>query len=210
MDQDHRPDAFSEDASQAVRQIDEEEYRRLGLRAHSLLFDVDVHDIWAVDLPGGGDKGIEFVRSFFAPSRMITTNVVVRVLFEFRSWLGRVFRWDTSPPSTHSESFASRVTDADRKRSLVEPGARDGPFQLLYVFPEEAVSEVINATVHAFTVLALFPRGDGYRVYWAVHVKPTSGMTRYYMKLIEPFRRYLIYPPVLRQIRSAWERMHVG
>ena len=34
--------------------IDPRDYERLDLRAHSLLADVAIHDVWAVDLPGGG------------------------------------------------------------------------------------------------------------------------------------------------------------
>jgi hypothetical protein len=58
--------------------------------------------------------------------------------------------------------------------------------------------------VHAFTVFALLEGSSGYRLYWAVYVQPLGRITGLYMALIDPFRRFIIYPAVLRHIRSAW------
>jgi hypothetical protein len=44
----------------------------------------------------------------------------------------------------------------------------------------------------------------GYRLYWAVYVLPVSWITRPYLLLIEPFRRFLLYPAMARRIRRAW------
>jgi hypothetical protein len=41
-------------------------------------------------------------------------------------------------------------------------------------------------------------------LYWAVYVKPVSWLTPVYMAVIEPFRRFVVYPAILRQIRRAW------
>ena len=77
---------------------------------------------------------------------------------------------------------------------------------MLYVSQREAISEVQNPTVHAFSVFALFEQPGGYRFYWGIHVLPVGRITSWYMRLIDPFRRFLIYPAVLRHIRTAWER----
>jgi hypothetical protein len=50
----------------------------------------------------------------------------------------------------------------------------------------------------------LAPRADGYRLYLAVYVKPVSRLTRVYMLILEPFRRFIIYPQLLRSVRRAW------
>jgi hypothetical protein len=44
----------------------------------------------------------------------------------------------------------------------------------------------------------------GYRLYWAVYVKPASWLTPVYMALIEPFRRLIVYPAMLARVRRAW------
>ena len=72
--------------------------------------------------------------------------------------------------------------------------------------PREAISEIRNATVHAFSVSALVERPGGYRFYWAIYVRPVGRITSWYMKAIDPFRRLIIYPAVLRQVRAAWAR----
>jgi hypothetical protein len=60
--------------------------------------------------------------------------------------------------------------------------------------------------VHAFSVFALLERSSGYRLFWAIYVRPVGRITSWYMRLIDPFRRVLIYPAVLRYVRAAWER----
>ncbi|XYH98378.1 DUF2867 domain-containing protein [Sorangium sp. So ce1128] len=72
----------------------------------------------------------------------------------------------------------------------------------------EAVSEIRNATVHAFSCMAIRPTAEGQRLYWAVYVKPVSRWTSAYMALIEPFRRFIVYPSMLRQLRDAWRAAH--
>jgi hypothetical protein len=74
------------------------------------------------------------------------------------------------------------------------------------VSPREAISEIRNATVHAFLVYALLERASGYRLYWGIHVRPVGRITAWYMALIDPFRRLVIYPALLRRIREAWAR----
>jgi len=93
-------------------------------------------------------------------------------------------------------------------RSLVEPGTADGPFTVLYVHSYEAVSEIRNATVHAFSVFALEPRLSGYRLFWAIYVAPVGRLTAFYMAVIDPFRRLLIYPAILRHLHRTWVAAH--
>jgi hypothetical protein len=75
---------------------------------------------------------------------------------------------------------------------------------VLYVFGDEALSEIRNATVHGFLALALTRLGQGYIVYLAVYVKAVSRFTTLYMALIDPFRRFVVYPALGRQVQQAW------
>ena len=185
--------------------LEPEEYASLDLRAHALLEDAPLHDAWAVDLPGGGERSIADVRAILSFETLARTHPAVRLLVSLRLALGRLFGWDEQPPVPVS-SYASRLTEEDRRTSLVAPGTPDGPFQVLYVSPREAISEIRNATVHAFSVMALALRPDGQRLVWGIHVRPVGRITAWYMRLIDPFRRFIIYPAVLRYVRSAWER----
>jgi hypothetical protein len=43
-------------------------------------------------------------------------------------------------------------------------------------------------------------------VYWAIYVLPVGWITPWYMRLIDPFRRLIIYPNVLREAQRRWAR----
>ena len=125
-------------------------------------------------------------------------------LFALRRWLGGVFRWDDERHDAAGASYVNRLTEADRLQSQVQPGSRAGRFRVLYVLPDEALSETRNATVHAFLALALTHREPGYVLYAAFYVTAVSRFTSLYMALIDPFRRFLVYPALGRQIQQAW------
>jgi hypothetical protein len=184
-----------------------EEFERVDLRAHSLLADVPLHDVWAVDLPGGGPgRTIVDLRALLSAQELTAANPVVSFLFGLRARFGRALGWDRKPAGASEESFLHRLSAADRAASLVVPGTREGPFRVLFLSPREAISEIQNSTVHAFSVFALLERSSGYRLYWGIYVRPLGRITSWYMRLIDPFRRVIIYPAVLRYIRAAWSR----
>ena len=190
----------------AVR-VTPEEYERIDLRAHSLLADVPLHDVWMVELAGGGPgRTMVDLRGLLSLENLTAANPAVRFLFGLRAWLGPVFGWDREPLQASRESFLQRLSAADRESSLVAPGTPEGSFRVLLVSPREAISEIQNSTVHAFSVFALAEHSSGYRLYWGIYVRPVGRITSWYMRLIDPFRRVIIYPAVLRYIRAAWAR----
>ena len=177
------------------------EYLSLRLRAHELLRDVPVYDVSVVDLPGGGPgRSLADVRaldSAAAPSR------IAKLLYGVRILLGRAFGWDRAPMRPE-ESLLPRLSERDRRDSEIAPGTPVGGFLLIYQFPGEALLETRNATVHGWVCTVLAPTASGYRFYFGVYVLPVSWLTRPYLLLIEPFRRFLLYPAMLRRIRRAW------
>lgn len=183
--------------------VDPGGFLALDLRAHTLLRDVPLHDVWAVSLRGGGPgRSLSDVRAVFP--RVETASPAVRALFRLRMGLGRLFGWDAEPRRSRERSYRARLSEQDIARSLVLPGTREGPFQVLYVHTYESVGEIENATVHAFSVLALREDPPDYTLYWAIYVKPVGRITPFYMALIDPFRRFFIYPRLLRQVEAAW------
>jgi hypothetical protein len=180
--------------------VSPDEYLSLKLRAHELLRGVRLYDVSVVDLPGGGEgRSLADVRALdsrAAPSRIAT------VLFRLRRLLGRVFGWDRKRIRPEA-SLLSRLSEADRRESAIVPGTAEGSFLLLYQFANEALAEVLNATVHGYVCTALVRTATGYRLYLGVYVIPVSWITRPYLLAIEPFRR-ILYPAMLRRIRRAW------
>jgi hypothetical protein len=186
-----------------------DEFRALDLRCHTFLDDVPHHDVWIIDLAGGGPgRTMRDVDAIGAPGRAGSPPLLTRALFAVRFAVGRALGWDQPRPDALTHSYLHRLSDDDRARSLLAPGTMRGLFRLLYFFADETLSEIRNATVHAFLVMALRPRGDGYRLYWAIYVKPVGRLTRIYMAAIDPFRRLIVYPALIRQVQAAWARAY--
>jgi Protein of unknown function (DUF2867) len=152
------------------------EFLALDLEVHRRLKGVPLRDVSVVDLPDGGDdRTIADVRRLLEAAKT-RAPASVRLLVGLRLFLGRVFHWD---------------------------GPQRG-LRPLYELPYEMVGEARNATVHAFSCMALRRRPGGYRLYWAIYVENVSAFTPFYMAAIEPFRRFVVYPAILKSIRAAW------
>jgi hypothetical protein len=135
---------------------------------------------------------------------------VVQGLFRLRDRIGALFGWDRRRPTWNSESYADRLSPADRAQSLAAPGTPDGKFSLLYRFEDEQLSELRNATVHAFASLSIRPTPGGYLAYVGVFVQPVHRFTKLYMGAIAPFRRKVVYPAIIRKMQSAWVERYGG
>jgi len=182
-----------------------EEYLSLELRAHQLLRHVLLYDVSVVDLPGGGDgRSLTDVLHLQANT---PRSPVERALYGVRHALGRAFGWDDVRLLPH-DSLVSRLSETDRRNSETPPGTPDGAFRIVYRFRNEQLSETRNATLQGYVCIALAPRSPGYRFYFAVCVIPVSWLTSPYLVLIEPFRRFLLYPAMLRRIRNAWQAVY--
>ena len=162
--------------------------------------------MWAVDLPRTrpGITLDEFLRT--ASARPYTPSPVVRALLNIRFFVGRRFDWDREPAADAWETFAIRLTTADRSSSLVPAGTREGLFRVVYRFENEQLLELINRTAHAAALSALVEKAHAYRFYFGVYVLSVSRFTSVYMSLIDPFRKLVVYPSLLRSVRASWNR----
>jgi Protein of unknown function (DUF2867) len=187
-------------------QISTQEFERLPLRVHDVLAGVPLHDVWAVDLPRArpGITLDEFLRA--AGALPFTPSPVVRALLKIRLFVGRLLGWDREPDATAGETFASRLTTADLSRSLAPAGRREGLFRVVYRFENEQLLELINRTAHAAALSVLVETANGYRFYFGVYVRSVGRLTPVYMALIDPFRRLIVYPSLLRSVRATWNR----
>ena len=186
--------------------ISAQEFERLPLRVHEFLADVPLHDVWAVDLPRTrpGITLDEFLR--VASPHQCRLSPGTRMLLGIRFFLGRLLGWDRESGAS-AESFAARLTAADRSKSLVPAGTREGLFRVVYRFENEQLLEIINRTVHGAALSALVEAGDAYRFYFGVYVRSVGRFTPVYMAVIDPFRKLVVYPSLLRGVRSQWDKL---
>ncbi|MBU1100428.1 MAG: DUF2867 domain-containing protein [Bacteroidetes bacterium] len=185
-----------------ISNANKSEYLKLDVRAHEILKGVPLHDVWQLDLPDGGEgRTIEDIRCLSEESEQ---EFLVQLLLTIRWMLGSLFGWDKEPDDKEG-LFQNLISEEDREKSSVSTGKKDGLFTILYVFPTEAMSEIRNSSVHAALVGVLLPFGTGYRLYWAIYVKPVGHLTKFYMALIKPFRKWIVYPSLLRNIHSSWD-----
>ena len=190
--------------------IDGDEFRARPLRVHALLHDVPLEDAWAIPLAGGGPgRTIQDLRAALVAGRE-AAPAAVKGLFRLRSRIGALFGWDHRRPASTAESYADRLSPADRAHSLAAPGTPDGTFSLLYRFEDEQLGELRNATVHAFASPSIRQTPGGYLAYLGVFVRPVHRFTRPYMGAIAPFRRLVVYPAVIRKVQRAWIERYGG
>ena len=187
-------------------QVSIQEFERLPLRVHTFLAGVPLHDVWFVDLPRwrAGVTLNDFLRT--ASNCLFTPSSLVRMLLGIRLFVGRLFGWDHEPPATAAKTFATRLTDTDHSRSLAAAGTRDGFFRVVYRFENEQLVELINRTVHAAALSTLVETATVYRFYLGVYVRRVSCFTPFYMALIDPFRKMIVYPSLLRSVRARWDQ----
>jgi Protein of unknown function (DUF2867) len=199
-------------------QVSTEEFERLPLRVHTFLAGVPLHDVWSVDLPHWrtGVTLDDFLRTTnncqldtcgcSKSSSLFTPSPLVRTLLGIRFFVGRFFGWDNEPAATAWKTFATRLTDTDHSRSLVAAGMRDGFFRVVYRFENEQLVELINRTVHAAALSTLVETATAYRFYLGVYVHSVNRFTPFYMALIDPFRKLIVYPSLLHSIRARWNQ----
>jgi hypothetical protein len=187
-------------------QISTREFEELPLRVHSFLAGATLHDVWAVDLPRirPGITLDEFLRT--VGPRPYAPSPVVRALLSVRFFVGRLVGWDREPTATAWKTFATHLTAADRSKSLAVAGTREGPFRVVYRFENEQLLEIINRTAHAAALSALVETENSYRFYFGVYVRNVGSITPIYMALIDPFRKLVVYPSLLRSVRANWNQ----
>ncbi|HEX4202288.1 MAG TPA: DUF2867 domain-containing protein [Chthoniobacterales bacterium] len=190
--------------------ISTQEFVRLPLRVHDFLTGVPLHDVWAVDLPRTKD-GItlnEFLQA--ASTGRVSLSPAVRLLLHIRFSVGKIFGWDREPAVSARETFVDRMMATDRSSTLVAPGTKEGFFRVVYRFENEQLLEVLNRTAHAAALSALVETPTAYRYYFAVYVKNVGRLTPIYMSLIDPIRRLIVYPSLLRSVQARWDQAFSG
>ncbi len=187
------------------RRLSPAEFQSRNFRVNSFLADVPLHDVWVFHLRRGRDGlTLQDAQEILAAQGPLEANTAVATLVALRMLVGSLLGWDDEKYFDTSTSYVNRLTEADRSRTLEEPGAGGGMFKTVYTFENEQLAEMMNRTAHAFFCMAIEPTEEGYTMYWAIYVRETSAFTSRYMTLIDLFRRYIVYPAIVRSVEHAW------
>ena len=191
-------------------------------RIREIAPDFTLEDVWALPVNGGAEDFqtlIELMSSGDpADWESIPTRVLWRVRDRLGSWfgLGRISvpidrggddaAGKLPIPGTNETSLAERLPD-DLRNTAADVHFDFTPFAPLYRTDVEFAAEMSNRTVHDVMHLAWVDQGEGrYQGQMAVYVKPRGLLGKGYMALIKPFRYWVVYPAMMREIERAWKR----
>lgn len=188
------------------------------MRIHDLVPDFPLEDVWALPMRGGPDEFQDLLdlAGSFDPAQ--AESGPTRFLWNLRDRLGAWFglgeisapvdedgAGDLAIPGTDETSLRDRVPP-DLVGTAEDFDFGSLPFVPLYRTDREAAAELSNKTVHGVAHLAWVEVGGGrYEGRMAVYVKPRGAFGRAYMALIKPFRYWVIYPALMRQMERVWE-----
>jgi hypothetical protein len=175
-------------------------------RIHEITRDFRLEDVWALPTPGGRDDFPRLVEGMASADPSRSPSRVARALWAIRWKVGELLGWDD--PDSGLGSRVPTLRDrlpADLRDGPSGPGFHSAPFTSLYLLDDEWAAEVANRTVHGVMHIGWVPDGvGGYRGQMAVLVKPNGLFGKAYMAAIKPFRHWIVYPPLLRQIEREW------
>jgi hypothetical protein len=176
--------------------------------------DFTLEDAWALPVYGGAGDFPALLEIMVSRDLAREASPVTRALFAVRWQLGRWFGWDRAAerpiPGRNEASGVSEVSLAGRLPGDLRgtaAGLTSGSlFSPLYRTDTEFAAEISNETVHGVLHLGWVDRGQGrYQGQMAVYVKPRGRFGKQYMAFITPFRHWIVYPALLRQIERAWQ-----
>lgn len=195
------------------------EHERQPWRIHELVPEFTLEDVWALPMRGGPEEFPDLLDQFgsFDPSK--AENLPTRFLWNLRDRLGRWLDLGeiSAPVEADEPGFLSIPggTETSLRARLPEDlrGTAEGfdfgslPFVPLYRTDREAAAELSNRTVHGVAHLGWVEREDGsYEGRGAIYVMPRGAFGRAYMAAIKPFRYWIVYPALTKQMGRIWEQ----
>lgn len=190
-------------------------------RIREIVPDFILEDVWALPVHGGAEDFQALLELMVSSDPANASSLPTRVLWRVRDLLGSRFSLGriSTPiesggddaagrlpiPGTNETSLADRLPD-DLRNTATDIEFGSLPFAPLYRTDVEFAAELSNRTVHAVMHLAWVDQGeDRYQGQMAVYVKPRGRLGKGYMELIKPFRHWVVYPALMRQIERAWD-----
>ena len=175
-------------------------------RIHEIAPDFRLEDVWELPGQGGPDDFPRLVRLIASIDPSRGSSRAARTLWAIRWKVGELLGWDG--PDAGLESRVPTLRDRLPVDLCAAPSGPDFdalPFNSLYLIDDEWAAEIANRTMHGVMHIGrISDETGGYRAQMAVLVKPNGLLGSLYMAAIRPFRRLIVYPPMLRQIERQW------
>lgn len=188
-------------------------------KVNKIANDFILWDVW--DIPIVADNSnTENFQSFYKIvleifKKMQTKTTLVSFLFTLRFWISKIFPLDkninTLPiPGCKETTIKSRLTSQDIEKSkggkVIKGIGTDLEFRPVYLIEDESLHELSNDTVHALIHVGWINKNDSYyTATLAIYVIPRGIYGKIYLKLIEPFRHYIVYPAMMKAIKTQWQ-----
>jgi uncharacterized protein DUF2867 len=189
-------------------------------RIREIAPDFTVEDVWALPVHGDAEDFQTLLELMASSDPANAESLPARVLWRVRDRLGRWLDLGriSAPidsgsddaagklpiPGTNETSLTDRLPD-DLRNTAADLDFASLPFVPLYRTDDEFAAEVSNRTVHGVMHLAWVEQGEGrYQGQMTVYVKPRGRFGKGYMALIKPFRYWVVYPALMRQIERTW------
>ncbi|GGB40053.1 hypothetical protein GCM10011492_33600 [Flexivirga endophytica] len=175
-------------------------------RIHEIAGDFEVFDVWQLPTPGGPDDLPLLADMFAGGTGDHGAPPLVRLVCSVRWNLGRLLRWDDPQKGVgiRVPSLNARLPD-DMADAPIGPDFTRLPFTSVYLLRHEFAAELANATCHGVLHLGWVKTESGcWTAQMTVLVKPNGTLGRVYLAGIQPFRRTLVYPAMLRMIERDW------
>ncbi|MDX6601707.1 MAG: hypothetical protein QOF13_909 [Solirubrobacterales bacterium] len=189
-------------------------------RIREIAPDFTLEDVWALPVHGGIEDFQTLLEMMAASNPTTVKSLPTRLLWNLRDRLGRWFDLGriSAPVDSGQDDAASKLPIPGRREVSLTDRLPDDlrntaadlcfdslPFEPLYRTDVEFAAEVSNQTVHGVMHLAWVDQGEGhYQGQMAVYVKPRGPLGKGYMALIKPFRYWIVYPALMRQVEREW------
>ena len=193
-------------ASTGGLRISPEDFDARDFRVNNLLADVSLHDVWAIDLKGHPSPTLEELGGVFRGFSPFQITPAIMGLGMLREMVNLVLGWDDPRWNGEAQSFVHRLSETDRQHSTTEPGKTYGAWRVLYAWPREGVAETINGTAHVAVAATIAGGPEAPRLFLSFRVREVNWTTPFYMRMIDPARRFFVYPFLLRQFAHSWKR----
>ena len=177
--------------------------------------DFRLEDAWELPAQGGAEDFASLLEVVGSLDPTAAESRATRALFGIRYRIGGWLGWDDPhrhlPIPANAETTLSARLPEDLRGTTTGLELRSKDFTPLYRTDVEWAAELSNRTVHAVMHLAWVERGEGrYRGQMGVYVKPRGRFGTAYMAAIAPFRHWIVYPALMREIDRGWKALPRG
>jgi len=176
-------------------------------RIREIAPDFRLEDAWMLPVSGGIEDFARLLDVVGSLDLSKGDSCATRALFRIRWRVGELLGWDSPRgalpvPGNTEASLADRLPE-DLCGTATDAGS--SPFTPLFRTDVEWAGELSNRTVHGVMQLAWVETAAGlYQGRLAVYIKPRGSLGTLYMAAIAPFRHFVVYPALMREIERGW------